>query len=127
MTSEVVASTNVLAAWGSGGFHYLSCGLQMSIFALPFPRGYCRHCAKPLVRRWHLSVSVREIIPIFGRVNFDVSVGIAPTRNMSIVRDPCRSLMSNVIYFHIHIRFYYTAFSTNAARHKRLIYSGTRS
>ena len=40
---------NVRAAWRSGGFHYHLCGLLPFNFALPFPRGYCRRCAKPPV------------------------------------------------------------------------------
>ena len=44
-------SYNVPAAWRSGGFHLTSCGVQTFKFALPFPRGYCRHYAKPHVVR----------------------------------------------------------------------------
>ena len=40
---------NVRAAWRSGGLHYRLCGRQTFIYALPFPRGYCRRCAKPPV------------------------------------------------------------------------------
>ena len=40
-----------------GGLHYCLCGLQTFIFALPFPRGYCRRCAKPPVSSSHFSRS----------------------------------------------------------------------
>ena len=51
---------NVRAAWRSGGFHYRSCGRQTFNFALPFPRAYCRRCAKPPVRCWHPCPSVQD-------------------------------------------------------------------
>ena len=38
---------NGMAAWRSGGFHKISCGLQTFNSALPFLRAYCRRCAKP--------------------------------------------------------------------------------
>ena len=41
---------NAPAAWRSGGFHKTSCGVLPCKFALLFPRGYCRHYAKPPVR-----------------------------------------------------------------------------
>jgi hypothetical protein len=43
------------AAWRSGGFHYLSSGVQIFNSALPFLRASCRRCAKPRVICWHFS------------------------------------------------------------------------
>jgi hypothetical protein len=57
---------NAPAAWRSGGFHYKSCGRQKFNFALNFPRGYCRRCAKPPVKRWHFYE--RVVLPLHCRV-----------------------------------------------------------
>ena len=54
-------AANVPAAWRSGGLHYRLCGLLPFIFALPFPRGYCRRCAKPPVSCCRI---VRQLTPI---------------------------------------------------------------
>jgi hypothetical protein len=61
----------------------------------------------------------------FSTVSFDVSAGLAPTRNICQYHETLVSHnILNVIKYHIHIRFYYTTFSANAARQKRLINSG---
>jgi hypothetical protein len=113
-------AANVLAALRSGGFHYHSCGLQKFNFAQPFPRGYCRHCAKPLVRRWHL------------RAMEQFSAWRA-CGTCTHIRNICqyhktfsRTNILSVTGWRIHIRFHYTTFSPNAARQKRLIYYLTR-
>ena len=60
---------NVRAAWRSGGLHYRSCGRQTFIFALLFPRDYCRRCAKPPVRCWHFRHSSQKVVR-FTQANF---------------------------------------------------------
>jgi hypothetical protein len=86
-----------------------------------FRASHAPACAKPRVRRWHLSAKLFKFSDCF---NFDVRVGIAPNRNINETLS--RTNISSVILY-IHIRFNYTTFSTNAARQKRLIYCSTRS
>ena len=92
----------------------------------PIPFIFCTHLiriytpafAKPPVSRWHLSAFPRKNTPIFGCLIFDVSMGLAPT--IAIFGQYHETLaphnILNVIMYRIHIRFYYTTFSANAAR-----------
>ena len=52
-TLSSLLAANVRAAWRRRGVRYSSCGTQMFIFPLHFPRRYTPACAKPPVSRWH--------------------------------------------------------------------------
>jgi hypothetical protein len=84
-TLASAVADNGVAAWRSGGFHKPSSGLQTFNSAQPFPRGYCRRCAKPHVSRWHL---VETFLPSsISKMVFDVCQGLAPIFVMLSSRD----------------------------------------